>query len=206
MHEAIATEPTPTTSQSQHGRRCRGQIAIGMVKAVKRASDEDARRVVLRQLSPEARLLLETRYSALGWYPMTGVPELFTAFGAVTGRTPREFAHYVGKFVARERPGPVGRGILRRFGSPDRFASYIEILFRLLYDSGNVTGQYDVRTRTLRIQVSRWSGHCPVLCGTVTGAFEGMVTHFHDPTLMGTELACCVSDGAACCEHVYSFI
>lgn len=206
MFEATVTAPSPERSPSLQGRRFRGQLGIGTMKAIKQATDPATRRAVTAALSADARRLMELRYSAVGWYSLEGVPELFGAFAAATGQEPEEFALYVGKFIVRERPGPVGRGILRRFGSPARIASYMDMMFGLLYDSGNVAGSYDAAAGTLRIRVSRWDGHHPLTCTTVTGSVEGIAAQFHHPTLVGAERTCCLSDGSAFCEHVYSFV
>ncbi len=180
---------------SGEGARFKGKLGMAVRKSVKdmiaaKGLDRDR---VIESLPSDVRWFLTERYVATQWYSLAGADELLETLAVQLGEDARDLARAVGRDVAFNTAGRVGRTVIGLFGSPERVARYLDSMWAQLYDGGRIQADYDEKREVLSVRRGSWAGHAPLVCVTLLGSLESIAQHMRGVHLLRAERTACIS-------------
>ncbi len=187
------------------GARFKGKLGMAVRKTLKVELHGHDQGPFLAGLTEPAQRLLDERFLATTWYPLAGAAELLEGAARTLGQPIDEVAQRVGRRVAFEQAGNLGRTLLSLFGTPERLARYFGSIWAQTYDSGTIDASYDPSAQRVRVRIASWGGHHPTLCMTVLGTLEALGEGMKTPPLRSAMRVRCVAHRAPYCEHQLVF-
>lgn len=187
------------------GARFKGKLGMAVRKSVKVACGNRALGPIVASLPPDVRWFLTERYIATQWYPLRGADEMLEGIAEAISEAPAELARRIGRDVAHETAGRVGRTLVSIFGTPERMAKYLGPMWTQIYDGGHIDADYDAAQQLLTVRRSTWPAHRPLVCVTLLGSLEGLARQMGRPRLLSAARTSCISEGGARCQFELRF-